>query len=80
GITDSGTIAGFVNDPGTFATKGFVVELDGSQCQSIAIADADLLEFPGAVSTVLGGIKNSGEVVGSYEDPTNIHGFIATPQ
>ena len=81
GINDSGTIAGFVNDPGSGLFKGFVVELDGSQCQSFTIADADLLHFPGAFfSTLPGGIKNSGEVVGSYEDPTNIHGFIATPQ
>jgi hypothetical protein len=80
GITDSGTIAGFVTDPVTFATKGFVVELDGSQCQSIAIADADLLHFPGAVITFVGGIKNSGEVVGSYDDGTTSRGYIARPQ
>jgi hypothetical protein len=80
GINDSGTIAGFVNDPGSGLIKGFVVELDGSQCQSFTIADADLLHFPGAVFTFPGGIKNSGEVVGSYDDLTNIHGFIATPQ
>ncbi len=77
GITDSGTIAGFVSDSGF---KGFVVELDGSQCQSITVAASDLIEFPGAVATFLGGIKNSGAIVGSYDDPTNIHGFIATPQ
>jgi hypothetical protein len=77
GITDSGTIAGFVTDTAIF---GFVVELDGSQCQSITVAASDLIEFPGAEATVLGGIKNSGAIVGSYDDPTNIHGFIATPQ
>ena len=81
GITDSGTIAGFVTDTGSGLTKGFVAELDGSQCQSINIADADLLAFPGAVDTTPGGIKNSGEVVGSYFDSNfNVHGFIATPQ
>jgi hypothetical protein len=77
GITDSGTIAGFIIDS---VIKGFVVELDGSQCQSISIADADLLAFPGAEATFLGGIKNSGAIVGSYDDPTTTHGFIAKPQ
>jgi hypothetical protein len=79
GITDSGTIAGFVTDTATF---GFVVELDGSQCQSILIADDDLLAFPGVGDTFTfpGGIKNSGEVVGSYDDDDGTHGFIATPQ
>lgn len=81
GITDSGTIAGFVTDTVSGATNGFVVELDGSQCQSITVAAGDLLEFPGAVATFVGGIKNSGEVVGSYNDAAgNIHGYIATPQ
>jgi hypothetical protein len=60
--------------------KGFVVELDGSQCQSITVAASDLIEFPGAEATFLGGIKNSGTIIGSYDDTTNTHGFIATPQ
>jgi hypothetical protein len=81
GINDWETIAGFVTDTDTGITKGFVVELDGWQCQSITIADADLLEFPGADATFPGGITNSGAVVGSYIDLTNnSHGFIATPQ
>jgi hypothetical protein len=83
GITDSGTIAGFVSDIGTTSTvaaKGFVVNLDGSQCQSITIADGDLLAPPGAELTFLQGIKKSGEVVGWYSDGTNNHGFVATPQ
>jgi hypothetical protein len=80
GITDSGTIAGFVNDPGSGLNKGFVVELDGSQCQSFTIDDADLLHFPGSSGTFVSGIKNSGEVVGSYDDGTTNVGFIARPQ
>jgi uncharacterized membrane protein len=79
-ITDSGTIVGFVTDTATGLTNGFVVELDSSQCQSISVADTDLLKFPGAADTLPGGIKNSGEVVGSYLDGTNAHGFIATPR
>jgi hypothetical protein len=79
GITDSGAIAGFIRDS---VTKGFVVELDGSQCQSILIADDDLLAIPGVGDTFTfpGGIRNSGEVVGSYDDDDGTHGFIATPQ
>ena len=82
GITDSGTIAGFVfdDDPDSDLVKSFVVELDGSQCQSFTIADADLLQFPGASATFVAGIKNSGEVVGSYDDGTTSIDFIARPQ
>ena len=80
GINDAGTIAGWVNDPGSGLIKGFVVELDGSQCQSFTIADPDLLHFPGAVITFVGGIKNSGEVVGTYDDGTTSSGYIARPQ
>ncbi len=83
GITDSGTIAGFVSDIGTIGidtAKGFVVDLDGSQCQSITIDDDDLLAPPGAELTILQGINKSGEVVGWYSDGTNNHGFVATPQ
>lgn len=83
GISDRGTIAGFVSDIGTTGidnAKGFVVDLDGSQCQSITIDDGDLLAPPGAQITLLQGIKKSGEVVGWYFDGTYNHGFIATPQ
>ena len=82
GITDSGTIAGWVGDGGSGLIKGFVVKLDGSQCQSITIADADLLHVPGASLTFVGDIKNSGEVVGHYVDGTTEVqlGYIARPQ
>ena len=82
GITDSGTIAGFVDDSTSGLFKGFVTELDGSQCQSITIAAGDLLHFPGAFGTFVGGIKNSGEVVGEYYDATTglNYGYIAWPQ
>jgi hypothetical protein len=76
-ITNSRTIVGFVTDS---VIKGFVVELDGSQCQSITVAASDLIEFPGADWTILLDIKNSGVFVGYYRDPTNTLGFIATPQ
>jgi uncharacterized membrane protein len=81
GITESGTIAGFVSDSGTANAKGFVAELDGSPCQSITVDDDDLLAPTGAELTFLQGIKKTGEVVGWYSDENSVvHGFIATPQ
>lgn len=79
GISDSGTVVGFVTDPFTGVTKGFVTELDGTQCQAITIADEALLQFPGAIETFVQGITNSGVVVGSYRDEFGIGGgFVAT--
>lgn len=80
GISDSGVIAGFVTDPFSGLDKGFVVELDGSQCQSFTIDEADLLHFPGADATYPSGIKNSGEVIGNYFVGSKQVGFIARPQ
>jgi len=82
GISDSGLIAGAIRDPVTFNDKGFVVSLgsSGASYQSIAVPDADLLEFPGAVSTTPEGITNSGDVVGIWIDASgSFHGFIETP-
>lgn len=77
-ITDSGTIVGWAPDPDTGTIKSFVTELDGTQCQSITIPDAELLAVPGSDATAAQGIKNSGEVVGT--DLNGPVGFIATPQ
>lgn len=81
GVSDSGTLVGFTSDIVTGETKGFVTELDGTQCQDIVIADEDLLAFPGSTTTFGQGITNSGTVSGSYVDDTGVsHGFIATPR
>ena len=81
GISDSGTVVGFVTDTATFEIKGFVTELDGTQCQTITIADEDLLQFPGAINTFPSDITNSGKITGSYQDESdNGGGFIATPK
>ena len=80
GINDSGTIAGWVIDTGSGLPKGFVVELDGSPCQSFTIADTDLLHFPGSSGTFVQGINNSGDVSGSYDDGATSFGFIAQPE
>jgi hypothetical protein len=83
GINDHGQIAGFVLGEGAFSGKGFVVELDGSQCQAITIADEDLISVPGKSITAQG-INNRGDIVGGIEEPSNeppgfrVSGFIAT--
>ena len=79
-ITDSGKIAGWASDPRDGTVKGFVVELDGSQCQSILIDDADLLQCPGAAQTFAQGIKNTDEVTGYCDFDGVDSGFIARPQ
>jgi hypothetical protein len=79
GISDSGTIVGWVSGPS--GVKGFVTEIDGTQCQDITIADEDLLEYPEAQQTFGLGITNSGVVIGEYVDASGSpHGFIATPK
>ena len=81
GISDSGTVVGFVSDPATGEVKGFATELDGTQCQMITIADEDLLQFPGAINTFPANITNSGTITGSYQyEPGSGGGFIATPK
>lgn len=81
GISDSGTVVGFVTDVFTGEIKGFVTELDGSQCQTINIAEEDLLQFPGATFTFPSDITNSGTITGSYQDEAGLGGgFIATPK
>ena len=81
GINDAGWIVGFVYDPNDDKFKGFKVKLDGSPCQSVTVADSDLLEFPEFDALYPEGITNSGDIVGTVwdEDGVNRHGFIATP-
>ncbi len=82
GITDSGTVAGNVLDPDTGKTRGFVINIDSTPCQHLTIQEDNLLEFPGAFSTFLQDITNSGTVVGQYDvaGETFPQGFLASPQ
>jgi uncharacterized membrane protein len=77
-INDAGQIGGFVNG------RGFVVELDGTQCQEITIPEEDLILFPGAAITFVQGLSNAGVISGSYgpfsSDPNAERGFVATPR
>jgi uncharacterized membrane protein len=78
GINDAGFVAGVVNDPLSGGIKGFVVELPKTNCESIEIDSADLLQFPGGLYMYPEGITNSGDVVGLFFDDSGSHGFIAT--
>ena len=81
GINDAGSIVGFVNDSASGKTKGFVVKLDGSPCESLTVADSDLLEISGFDFLFPEGITNSGVIVGIVRnDVADMHGFIATPR
>jgi len=80
GINDNGAIVGFFFDLDDGKFKGYQAELDGSQCQSITLSDGDVLDFPGSETNFLQGITNSGVIIGSYDDETGIHSFIATRQ
>ena len=37
------------------------------------------IDVPGAISTEASGINPSGQIVGTYNDSTGEHGFLATP-
>jgi uncharacterized membrane protein len=77
GISDSGTIAGFITT-GT-GIKAFTVELDGTQCQDITIADADLISVPTATLTLAEGLNSKGIVSGDWSVANDIFGFVAIP-
>ena len=79
GITDSGVITGFLDDP-TTVYKGFVTKLQGSSgYQAVSIPDSSLLVSPLQGATYALGIANNGAVSGSAFDTTAglEHGFIA---
>lgn len=67
GINDVGVITGFVTGA---VNSGFVGTSSGFE----------LLDVPGAASTVGEGINNAGQVAGLWFDAANVsHGFMATP-
>jgi len=80
GINDEGSIVGFFLDLDDGKFKGFKVELDGSQCQSLTVAPGDILDVPGSDSNFAEGISKSGVIVGSADDANGSHGFIARPE
>ena len=81
GISDSGVITGFLNDP-TTTYKGFVTTLQGSSTyEAVSIPDASLLANPLGGITYAQGIVNNSVVSGTAVDTAGIwHGFIATPK
>ena len=65
--------------------RGFVVELDGTQCQDVVVADNELLQF-GDFDIQPYEVTNSGKVVGLATETVPqfpgfiVRGFIATPK
>jgi hypothetical protein len=83
GINDARAIVGWFYDAAADKDRGFVVTLEGLPCESVSIADSDLLDFPGGDGTIPEGITNSGIIVGIIDTyyPTWIQqGFIAEPR
>lgn len=81
GITDSGTITGFVwLDNGSYSV-GFVLQAPtGTGYQTLSVPAKDLVRVPGANLTFPEGISNDGTLAGSWTDTSGVsHGFIATP-
>jgi hypothetical protein len=73
GITDSGLVTGAVSG------MGYVTTLAGLPYESIGIPAAQLLAYPGALTTTPEGITNAGDIVGIWSDAAgDLHGFIAT--
>ncbi len=82
GIDDHGFIVGAFRDSVSGEFKGFKIKLaGGSSCESVTVAESDLLVFPGQIRTIPEGISNSGIIVGITLDELGLlRGFIATPQ
>jgi len=86
GINERRQITGFVDDfSGGALQKGFVIKLQGTDCQALTVAVEDLLEVPGSFQTNPEGITNSGNIVGIavVEDLNGIlssQGFVARPR
>ena len=80
GINDSGTIVGFTRDPADGNIKGYVVELDGSQCQSLTVDPSDIIYVPGSINNFMQGISNSGVISGGATIGSISPGYIATPR
>lgn len=77
GINNEGLIVGDVTTAGR--TRGFVVRLAGLHCESVVVAERDLLEFPGYEELIPTGINDSGVVVGVVSGEGS-HGFVARPR
>ena len=72
-------VVGFVNDGGL--VKGFKVQPDGTQCQSITVDSAELIWVMGFETTIPEGINNAGVIVGitgDFDGPG--YGFVVTPR
>jgi len=79
GINDQGSIAGFFLDLNDGYFKGYIAELDGTQCQSLTLGPSDILDVPGTDETIAAGINNAGVISGGAGSGDSSIGFIARP-
>ena len=80
GINDKGSIVGFfrdLDDGGKF--KGYIAELDGSQCQLLTVGPNDILDVMGSDANFVQGINNKGVISGGADIGGSSPGFIARP-
>jgi uncharacterized membrane protein len=79
GITDAGTITGFVTVGKNDEFVGFVIPApQRAGFQTLHVPAKDLVRFPGAAGTTPEGISDDGTLVGSWTDGSGAaHGFIA---
>lgn len=81
GINEAGSITGSISLPGGIS-KGFVTTVAAASAGAVAIADGDLLAFPGHQQTNPEAINDSGAISGITFDPGSatapFGGFFAT--
>jgi hypothetical protein len=67
GWNEAGTIVGYLSDPTETQTAGVIRHTDGMW---------ELFQIPGATSTIIYAITESGTLAGGYRDANRWHGFI----
>jgi hypothetical protein len=76
GINDEGQIVGWYLDA-DLNTNGFLLDMAGAQLLETFDDHFHTLNVPGALSTVALGLNNEGQIVGHYEDASQVqHGFL----
>lgn len=77
GLNNNGQVVGSYIDAGGL-TNGFVYNILGNSWLSVDDPSASATAAFGVNGTTIAGINDSGSVVGSYSDGTNVNGFLAT--
>jgi probable HAF family extracellular repeat protein len=78
-----GNIGGSLQINGAINDEGWIAGNYGSNASAFLYADGvtTVINYPGAYSTLITGINNAGQMVGTFQDSTsfNRHAFLATP-